>query len=73
MNALAECGITILVSTHFMDEAEFCDRIAFIHQGTLRVIDTPDGIKSRVPVKNGVAPTLNDAFLFLCEDKPRHV
>jgi ABC-2 type transport system ATP-binding protein len=73
MNALAECGITILVSTHFMDEAEFCDRIAFIHQGTLRVIDTPDGIKSRVPVKDGEVPTLNDAFLYLCEDKPRHV
>jgi ABC-2 type transport system ATP-binding protein len=73
MNALAEYGITILVSTHFMDEAEFCDRIAFIHQGTLRVIDTPDGIKSRVPVKNGIEPTLNDAFLFLCEEQPRHV
>lgn len=69
MNALTEHGITILVSTHFMDEAEFCDRIAFIHQGKLRVIDTPDGIKSRVPVKNGIATTLNDAFLYLCEDQ----
>ncbi len=67
MNALTQRGITILVSTHFMDEAEFCDRIAFIHQGTLRIIDTPDNIKSQVPVKEGVIPTLNDAFLYLCE------
>lgn len=67
MNALTENGVTILVSTHFMDEAEFCDRIAFIHKGRLRIIDTPDGIKSKVPVQNGVAATLNDAFLYLCE------
>jgi ABC-2 type transport system ATP-binding protein len=73
MNALTENGVTILVSTHFMDEAEFCDRIAFIHKGKLKVIDTPDGIKSRVPTKNGEAASLNDAFLYLCEAEDAHV
>ncbi len=67
MNDLTENGITILVSTHFMDEAEFCDRIALVHRGKLRVIDTPDGIKSRVPSKEGESPTLNEAFIYLCE------
>lgn len=35
-------GIAVLVSTHYMDEAENCDRLGFMHQGRLIVIDTPD-------------------------------
>lgn len=37
-------GITILVSTPYMDEARMCDRVALIHQGELLTVDTPDGV-----------------------------
>jgi ABC-2 type transport system ATP-binding protein len=40
-------GITILVSTPYMDEAELCDRIALIQHGSFLEIDTPDNIISR--------------------------
>lgn len=43
---LAAGGTTVIVSTHFMDEAERCDKIAFFHQGHLLALDTPDQLKS---------------------------
>ncbi len=42
---LAAGGATVIVSTHFMDEAERCDKIAFFHQGRLLALDTPDQLK----------------------------
>ncbi|MEN6348912.1 MAG: ABC transporter ATP-binding protein [Syntrophomonas sp.] len=45
---LAERGSTIIVTTHFMDEAERCDKIAFFNQGKLLALDTPDRLKSKV-------------------------
>jgi ABC-type multidrug transport system ATPase subunit len=39
-------GITILVSTPYMDEAKLCDRIALIHEGNILAIDTPEGIRA---------------------------
>ena len=38
-------GVTVLVTTHYMDEAELCQRIGFISQGRLVAIDTPDRLK----------------------------
>lgn len=45
---LANGGTTVIVTTHFMDEAERCDRIAFITDGVLLGIDTPDNLKKEV-------------------------
>ncbi|WP_276619415.1 ABC transporter ATP-binding protein [Syntrophomonas wolfei] len=45
---LAANGTTVIVSTHFMDEAERCDRIAFFNQGRLLALDSPDRLKSSV-------------------------
>lgn len=42
-------GITILVSTPYMDEARLCDRIALIQKGSILSIDTPDGIVEQFP------------------------
>lgn len=39
-------GVTIFVTTHYMDEAEYCDRIAMISAGTLREIGTPEELKT---------------------------
>src|ERR1700737_525672 len=40
--------ITIFLTTHYMDEAEFCDRIAIIDNGEIVVMDTPDALKAAV-------------------------
>src|SRR4051794_13088071 len=40
--------ITIFMTTHYMDEAEFCDRIAIMDQGVIVAIDTPEALKAQV-------------------------
>lgn len=46
---LAEKGVTILVTTHYMEEAEFCDRLVLIYQGRLIAQGTPHDLKKLVP------------------------
>ena len=41
-------GITLFMTTHYMDEAEFCDRIAIIDQGSIVALGTPDELKAKV-------------------------
>lgn len=48
---LAEEGTTVMVTTHFMDEAEHCDEIGFIFEGNLIVSDTPEKIKQNIQGK----------------------
>src|SRR5699024_9106565 len=43
-----ERGITIVFTTHLMDEAESCDRLAILSKGKLIALDTPDNLKSRI-------------------------
>jgi len=42
---MAERGVTVLVTTHYMDEAELCQRVGFISEGRLIALDTPDQLK----------------------------
>jgi ABC-2 type transport system ATP-binding protein len=46
---LAAAGTTVMVTTHFMDEAEHCDEIGFIFEGRLIASDTPSGLKKSIP------------------------
>ncbi|HRX22269.1 MAG TPA: ABC transporter ATP-binding protein [Syntrophomonadaceae bacterium] len=48
IHMLAQEGTTVIVSTHFMDEAERCQRIAFMSQGRLLALDSPDRLKEKV-------------------------
>ena len=43
----AESGITVFVTTHYMDEAEYCDRISMMVDGKIAALDTPDGLKNQ--------------------------
>lgn len=67
INGMVQHGITIMVTTHFMDEAEYCDRIALIYQGENIAMDTPDGLKNSVRSPECPDPTLEDTFIALIE------
>ena len=45
---LAEEGVTILVTTHYMDEAEYCGRVGMMREGKLLALDTPQNLKTMV-------------------------
>ena len=45
---LAESGVTILVTTHYMDEAEYCERVGIMRDGKLLAIDTPSTLKKDI-------------------------
>ncbi|MEW6326563.1 MAG: ATP-binding cassette domain-containing protein [Thermodesulfobacteriota bacterium] len=48
-----ESGVTVIVSTHYMDEAEHCDRLALMHQGRLIAIGTPSELKETSEKRSG--------------------
>ena len=65
INAMVQKGITVMVTTHFMDEAEYCDRIGLIYRGQNIATGTPDDLKKMVATKKLPDPTLEDAFIAL--------
>jgi len=67
INALTGRGVAVLVTTHFMEEAEYCDRIGLIWRGRKIAEGTPDELKSRVRSARQPEPTLEDAFIALVE------
>ncbi|MBB3589887.1 ABC-2 type transport system ATP-binding protein [Rhizobium sp. BK529] len=68
INALVEKGVTVLVTTHFMDEAEYCDRISLIYRGRSIALGSPDELKARVATKEQPDPTMEDAFVALIQE-----
>jgi ABC-2 type transport system ATP-binding protein len=58
--ALAQSGTTILVTTHYMDEAARCQRLAFLSRGHLIAVGTPDEIPRQFD-----QPTIEDVFIEL--------
>ena len=67
IGALADAGVTILVTSHFMDEAEYCDRLGIVSQGKLAAVDTPAALRARVRTPALPDPTLEDAFIALVQ------
>ena len=67
ISALTTRGVAVLVTTHFMDEAEYCDRIGLIWRGRKIAEGTPDELKARVRSTRQPEPTLEDAFIALVE------
>ena len=56
----ANAGTTIFVTTHYMDEAEYCDRVSIMVDGKIEALDTPKNLKEQYK-----AATMNDVFLKL--------
>lgn len=75
INGLVEKGVTVMVTTHFMDEAEYCDRIGLIYRSKLITIGTPDELKKQAKTLENPSPTLEDAFILLIQkyDKEQDV
>jgi len=57
-----EEGVTIFLTTHYMDEAEYADRIAIIDQGSIVALDTPDELKRLVGADTVELTTADDAM-----------
>jgi ABC-2 type transport system ATP-binding protein len=64
ITALAEQGVTIIVTTHFMEEAEYCDRIAIQDAGHLLAIGTPRQVRAQAGKD---AADMNSAFIAIVE------
>ena len=62
IGALARSGTAVFVTTHYLKEAEGCDRVAFIDRGELLALDSPKGIRERTGTSS-----LEEAFLKLME------
>jgi ABC-2 type transport system ATP-binding protein len=63
INEIVKKGVCVMVTTHFMDEAEYCDRIMLIYQGKAIATGTPDELKHTV-AKNA---TMEETFIHLIE------
>jgi ABC-2 type transport system ATP-binding protein len=67
VNAMVSAGVTVLVTTHFLDEAEYCDRIALVYRASIIATGAPDALKDQVRGPDLPEPTLEDAFIALVE------
>ena len=71
INAMAAAGVTVMVTTHFMEEAEYCDRIGIIYRGRLVAAGTPQDLKNEHRNTDLPNPTLEDAFVDLIKHYDR--
>jgi ABC-2 type transport system ATP-binding protein len=71
INAMVERGVTVMVTTHFLDEAEYCDRIGLVFRGRVIAKGSPDELKAQVERQGNGEPTLEDAFIALVEASGR--
>jgi ABC-2 type transport system ATP-binding protein len=67
ITALAEQGVTIIVTTHFMQEAEYCDRIAIMDAGKVLAEGPPGEIRHLADKQEGEEPSMEDAFIAVVE------
>jgi ABC-2 type transport system ATP-binding protein len=68
INALATVGVSVLVTTHFMEEAEYCDRLLIMAQGALLAMGSPADITEKTRTPQIPDPSLEDAFVSLLSE-----
>jgi ABC-2 type transport system ATP-binding protein len=68
ITALADQGVTVIVTTHFMQEAEYCDHVAILDSGHILAQGTPAEIRGRAKGEDGRRPTMEDAFIAIVQE-----
>ena len=63
ITALATNGVTVIVTTHLMAEAEYCDRAAILDKGKVLAQGTPAELRAHAPAEAGHKATMEDAFI----------
>ena len=78
ITSLVKKGVTILVTTHFMDEAEYCDRISLFYHGETIALGTPEELKRKALELNpspsrdeGALPTMEETFITLIKESEK--
>jgi len=66
IKAMAKKGVTVFVTTHYMDEAENCDRLALIYKGDIIAAATPEELKANFK-EDKLRPSLEEVFVSLIE------
>lgn len=67
INGVVEKGVTVMVTTHLMDEAEYCDRIALVFRGKIISTGSPDQLKQQATTTDEPDPSMEDAFISLVQ------
>ncbi len=67
INGFAQQGVTVVVTTHFMEESEYCDRMLIMSMGETLAIGTPAEIRALARTENRPEPTIDDAFIALAD------
>jgi ABC-2 type transport system ATP-binding protein len=68
ISALSEQGVTVVITTHFMEEAEYCDRIAILDAGRILAQGTPAAIRGDASGRAGTERSMEDAFIAIVEE-----
>ena len=69
INGFAQQGVTVVVTTHFMEESEYCDRMLIMSQGECLAMGTPAQIRALARCKENPEPTIEDTFIALARGK----
>ena len=72
ITALAEQGVTIIVTTHFMQEAEYCDRIAIMDAGEILAQGSPAEVRELARSASTPEPSMEDAFISVVQKARQH-
>jgi ABC-2 type transport system ATP-binding protein len=67
INGVVAKGVTVMVTTHFMDEAEYCDRIGLIYRGRLIALGAPDDLRREAASADDADPDMEEAFITLVQ------
>jgi ABC-2 type transport system ATP-binding protein len=68
---LAQNGVSVIVTTHFMEEAEYCDRVVILAEGRVLAQGTPAAVRDRAPRTGARLPNMEDAFIAIVEEGRR--
>ncbi|MFA5731050.1 MAG: ATP-binding cassette domain-containing protein [Acidithiobacillus sp.] len=73
VNALAESGVTVMITTHFMDEAEYCDNLVLMSLGEVLAQGSPEQVRAQAKDAEHPDPSMEDAFILLIQAHESHI